>query len=282
MNLPSASHLLDMRQQFPQSIGPADRAWQYAQSGPNRAIILPNKLPAILFRGQNKRFSPCRSALGRGLSQVAKPQIADLTLNSLAMLATRLAQRIWFCKELEEHPGAKWFEHQKLQGFEFALAQHYGIPTGYVDLSESFDVSCFFATCHVDSCGVWHPCKSGNGVVYLLPTDQMPIRPDALQPIGLQVLPRPQEQFGWVIVCGFDADFEDVPGLRMFEFAHDETTSRHFLNMFSNGRDLFPDDAMASIAAQIMTSKSLPEATVAAVAQSLERRALNRKRIRPV
>ncbi|WP_292387575.1 FRG domain-containing protein, partial [Mesorhizobium sp.] len=154
--------------------------------------------------------------------------------------------------------------------FEFALAQHYGVPTGYMDLSESFDVACFFATCSLDTAGKWRPCTTGSGVLYLLPTERMPIRPDALQPIGLQMLPRPKEQFGWLIVCGINFDFEDVPGLQLFEFAHDESVSRYFLDMFSFGRSLFPDDAMATVADTIMASSSLPEGIVVSVAQSLQ------------
>lgn len=271
MTLPSAAHLFEMRQEFALDVGPTDRRWEYVRVTPDRAIILPDRLPAQLFRGQNARFIPCRTALGRGLSQTAKPQLADLTLNSLAKLATRLVWRMWFCKELEEHPGARWLADQKLKGFEFALAQHYGIPTGYMDLSESFDVSCFFATCYMDRSGRWHPCVSGSGVMYLLPTERIPIRPEMLQPIGLQVLPRPLEQFGWVIVCGIDVDFEDLPGLELFEFDHEEIVSNYFLNMFSSGRDLFPDDAMASVADLIVASNSLPEAIVISVAESLAR-----------
>ena len=101
--------------------------------------------------------------------------------------------------EITGHDGAKY----PLNLFEVLL-------TGYMDLSESFDVSCFFATCYVDKARTWQPRTEGVGVMYLLPTERIPIRPDVLQPIGLQVLPRPREQFGWVIVCGIGSDFEDI------------------------------------------------------------------------
>jgi hypothetical protein len=264
-----AQHLLEVREQFAINLRPDERQWEYAQAGSDKAIILPTNLPPQLFRGQTARHSPTLTTLARGSSTGLTPWIRDLKLAGQAKLVERIARRIWFCKELEAHPGAAWLADQKLKGFEFALAQHYGISTGYMDLSESFDVSCFFATCFEDKAGKWHPCTAGVGVMYLLPTEGIPIRPEVLQPIGLQVLPRPREQFGWVIVCGIGSDFEDIPGLQALEFSHSEAVSRYFLEMFSDGKALFPDDAMATVAARISKSETLPESTVLSVVRDL-------------
>ena len=138
-----------------------------------------------------------------------------------------------------------------------------------MDLSESFDVSCFFATCYVDKARTWQPRTEGVGVMYLLPTERIPIRPDVLQPIGLQVLPRPREQFGWVIVCGIGSDFEDIPGLQMLEFNHSESVGRHFLHVFSGGAALFPPDSMAEVADAIMASTALPASLTESVVRDL-------------
>ena len=105
--------------------------------------------------------------------------------------------------------------------------------------------------------------------MYLLPTERIPIRPDVLQPIGLQVLPRPREQFGWVVVCGIGSDFEDIPGLQMLEFEHSESVGRHFLQTFSDGADLFPPDAMAEVADRIMASAAVPESLAETVVGDL-------------
>jgi hypothetical protein len=260
MTLPSAEFLLEMREQFSLDVHSDEREWEYVKVDPDRAAIYPSSCPSVLFRGQNARYSPSLTALGRYLAKPPVARIRDLDLIGQARLAERLIRRLWFCNELEEHPGSKWLSSQKLQGFEFALAQHYGIPTGYMDLSESFDVSCFFATCYIDKLGGWQPCTSGAGIMYMVPIERLPIRPDVLQPIGLQILPRPREQFGWVIVCGIGTDFEDIPGLQAFEFEHNESVSRYFLEKFSEGDDLFPADAMATVADRISASKLLPQA----------------------
>lgn len=269
MDLLPADHLLDLRGQFALETTAEERQWEYFHTAPNSAVIQPAGLPAVLFRGQGARYSPSFTSLARGLGASQTLRISDLSLLSQAKLAERLIRRVWFGKDLESHPAAKWLTNQRLERFDHALAQHYGIPTGYMDLSESFDVSCFFATCYVDESGTWQARTEGVGIMYLLPTERIPIRPDVLQPIGLQVLPRPREQFGWVVVCGIGGDFEDIPGLQILEFTHSESVGRHFLNMFAGGASLFPPDAMAEVADAIMASAVLPRSLTESVVRDL-------------
>jgi len=269
MDLPPAEHLLDLRDQFALSTAASDRQWEYFRASQDTAVIQPTRMPPVLYRGQGARYSPSLTSLARGLGTVHVARMSELDLLGQAKLADRLIRRIWFSNELESHPAAVWLSEQRLARFDHALAQHYGIPTGYMDLSESFDVSCFFASCFVDKAGKWQPHTEGTGVMYLLPTERIPIRPDVLQPIGLQVLPRPREQFGWVVVCGMGSDFEDIPGLQMLEFQHSEAVGRHFLATFADGADLFPPDAMAEVADKIMSSTVVPEPLVESVVGDL-------------
>lgn len=269
MRLAPAEYLLELRDQFASSITADERQWEYFRASPSTAVILPAALPSALFRGQGARYSPSLTSLGRGLSTKPVARISDLSLTGQAKMAERVIRRLWFSKEVENHPAAMWLEQQRLERFDHALAQHYGIPTGYMDLSESFDVSCFFATCEPDDAGQWRPRTEGVGVMYMLPTERIPIRPDVLQPIGLQVLPRPREQFGWLVVCGMGNDFEDIPGLQLLEFEHNESVGRYFLSKFSAGADLFPPDAMAEIADRIMRSNDLPGEMATSVVRDL-------------
>lgn len=269
MNIPPADCLLDLRDQFKLGFTADERQWEYFRSSPETGVILPVGRPPVLFRGQGARYSPSFAALARELGASKGVPIAQLDLLGQAKLAACITRNIWFCRELETHPAALWLAEQKVVSFDHALAQHYGIPTGYMDLSESFDVSCFFATCYPDEQGKWTPHADGIGVMYMLPTERIPVRPDALQPIGLQVLPRPREQFGWVVVCGINCDFEDIPGLQMLEFYHNEAIGRHFLRMFSGGRDLFPPDSMSTLADSIMVSTVLPAARAESVVRDL-------------
>lgn len=269
MDLLPAEHLLDLRDQFALNRTSDETRWEYFQGAPNTAVIKPAHQPAVLFRGQGARYSPSFASLGRELGTRQTPRLSELNLLGQAKVADRIVRRVWFSRDLESHPAAQWLTNQRLERFDHALAQHYGIPTGYVDLSESFDVSCFFATCYVDKCGKWQPRDEGAGVVYLLPVDRIPIRPDVLQPIGLQVLPRPREQFGWVVVCGIGSDFEDIPELQLLEFTHSKSVGLQFLHMFSGGTKLFPPDAMADVAEAIMASDALPASLTDSVVSDL-------------
>jgi hypothetical protein len=271
MKIAPAEHLLDLRDQFVLGVTADERQWEYFRASRETAVIQPTRLPPALFRGQGLRHSPSLTSLGRRLGKVPVRRISDLDLLGQAKFADCLIRRIWFSKELQNHPAAIWLTEQRLECFDHALAQHYGIPTGYMDLSESFDVSCFFATCYVDEAGKWQPHADAKdtGVMYLLPTQRIPIRPDALQPIGLQVLPRPREQFGWLVVCGIGDDFEDIPGLQMLEFRHSESVGRYFLQQFASGADLFPPDAMAKVAEKIMSSTAVPPSLAESVVSDL-------------
>ncbi|MBQ0934571.1 FRG domain-containing protein [Ideonella paludis] len=241
-----AEHLIEMCKEFRTEVSPATRRWEYFRAESGKAVLLPANFAKVLFRGQTCRYTPSLSPLGRGLEPGVR-RIRDLPLRSQAKLVERVARRLWFSREMKSHPGYQWLASQHLDSFEGALAQHYGVPTGYMDLSESFEVACFFATCELDTTGTWRAKEAGTGVLYMLPTDHIRIRPDGLQPIGLQVLPRPCEQFGWLVVCGIGDDFEDIPGLQMMEFSHLPEVGRFFLDKFSGGEALFPPDAAACV-----------------------------------
>lgn len=273
MKLPSAKILLEYRKIYSPhcQISASERKWAYFTKKDGKLIILPLSWQKCLFRGQNRHHEPSLTSLGRGIEIDSD----SLSLIDQTRFAERIIRRVWFINELKKHPAALWLAEQRLDCFDLALAQHYGIPTGYMDMSESFDVSCFFATCRVGDDGKWQPCSEGIGVVYLLHTNQIKIGPDTSLPIGLQVLPRPKEQFGWVVNCGIHCNFEDIPGLMILKFEHDKSVSQYFLDKFNNGESLFPPDTMADIAKKILCSTLLPKALTGTVINDLRRQMKN-------
>ena len=256
--LQSAKELLEMREVFSLKDSPEERRWELFQpSGGGPGMILPALLPGHLFRGQNKRYRPCRSKLARYLAP-GDHQIPQRSVSDQARIAELIARRLWFLKELEGHPASKWMKTRGLDRFPMPLAQHYGVPTGYIDLTESFDVACFFATCYEDPDRKWHPCTTGSGVIYMLPTAQLRFGLDMVHPIGLQPFARPRVQWGWVGVVGTNDDFERVSTLQIYEFRHDRSVSEYFLNAFGEGTHLFPLDPLAQAAETAMTSAVIP------------------------
>jgi hypothetical protein len=270
--IPSAHLLLEIRENYQLPISQQERRWEYVHYLPDAVGIVRSQNPGILFRGQNQRYRPSLSSLARGITPNEKLMSA-LPFRDQARLIERIVRRVWFLREWQRHPASKWFKTQRIHGFEMPLAQHYEIPTGYIDLTESFDVACFFATCFKDkNDGIWCPCTEGTGVIYKLPIDGLPVRPDALQPIGLQPFPRPREQWGWVIVTGvvgLGNDFEEVRRLEPVEFQHEKEVSKYFLNKFNKGVDLFPPDDLAQIATEILRSDILPTSVLDRTLQDL-------------
>jgi hypothetical protein len=168
-------------------------------------------------------------------------------------------------------PAAKWARQQNVNLNGEALAQHYGLATGYMDLTSSFDVACFFATCQYDPrTGCWVPATHGEGVLYRLNWRVIPQQSGRIQPIGLQPFPRPAEQWAWTLELYLGEDFESAPGLQGIRFSHAEYVGEYFLQKFDSGRLLFPSDPLAGLAERILSSTILPERILREVIDDLK------------
>ena len=92
----------------------------------------------------------------------------------------------------------KWPNGERLSVDKIALAQHYELDTGYLDLSHDFDVAAFFATCYRRG-AEWQPQIDGIGIAYRIELSRIPHGPlKFAQAVGLQPLPRPEQQRAWV------------------------------------------------------------------------------------
>lgn len=223
---------------------------------------------SALYRGQNTRYTPMLPSIARGLLSTDIVKICEAPISDQAKIILRLAQSWWFGKELARHPIFTHAMNQNLDLNEIALAQHYGISTGYLDLSDDFNVSAFFATCHETPDG-WQPVDSGVGVVYRV---KLRSTLDSLRsyiPLGPQKLPRPYEQSAWVVEMPFCHGFEGWPGVEMLAFQHDHRVGKHFLEMFQGGALLFPADPLADVAREILLCHEIPRDLIEAVLESL-------------
>lgn len=210
-----------------------------------------------LFRGQTARHFPLLPSIARGLQAVDIDQLWRSSLSDQAKLLLRLAQSWWFSRELKCHPIAKHAAGQHLDLDEIGLAQHYGIPTGYLDLTDDIDVAAFFATCHQTPNG-WEPVDQGIGVVYWVALKAHGNPFGVYTPLGPQQLPRPTEQCAWVTELPLCHSFEGWPSVRMMQFHHDRRVGEHYLNMFDGGKKLFPKDPLADVAAEILGCREIP------------------------
>ena len=232
-----------------------------------RARLFPSDPSPVLYRGQNRRYSPSFPTIARSFSRRVS-MVRDLPEEDQAALATDLARTWWFGEEIERHPAMRWAASQNIAFDKTALAQHYELPTGYIDLTQSFSVACFFATCEKRE-GAWRPKESGRGVIYAFDYTVLERPLSLVVPVGLQPLPRPAEQWAWVVEMSLGQDFEAFPAVRWMQFEQDPGVSKHFLEMFDHGRDLFPPDAMGDVARHIRSAKAIPKRFVDSAVKEL-------------
>lgn len=191
-----------------------------------------------LYRGQSCYYEKCLPSLYRK----EWPPIQTLE---------RLVQIEDFKTILNDNPAVQDFIKEGLIVNYVGLAQHYGIETNIIDLTNSFGVAAFFATSDYNSLtGCYRPVKEviRKGVIYFLPMGMFTPTPQTdknqIFPIGMDVLPRPGEQRGFCAYLEKGQDFNDVFGLNRFFFWHNEQASVECHRRMGFGMALFPYDPM--------------------------------------
>lgn len=128
---------------------------------------------------------------------------------------------------LREHPfkevSDKWGYHVDYHG----LAQHYGIPTSLLDLTSSVEVAAFFAVARWDDeSNGFLPMVSGTGVMYRLDWTRFgPGYSKFFEPVGFGPGLRPVRQHAWTFRPKPGVDFQSIPHVTAFEFAHSKAAS---------------------------------------------------------
>ncbi|WP_175241145.1 MULTISPECIES: FRG domain-containing protein [Burkholderia cepacia complex] len=268
MEIAPASALIEMSKRNEGHRSRRDASWYWYEEGDLGGAI-PFSV-STLYRGQNAHHTPMLPSIGRGLQSHDIEKIHQGSIADQARIIFRVAQAWWFSRELTHHPISHHAAGQRLDLDPIALAQHYGIPTGYLDLSDDFNVSAFFATCHETKDG-WKPVEAGVGVMYRVHLRKLQPPFDNYIPLGPQPLPRPSEQCAWVTALPFCHSFEGWPGVELLPFEHDRHVGQHFLEMFEGGERLFPPDPLADVAAEILACGEIPSDIVEAALESYEK-----------
>lgn len=198
----------------------------------------------VANRGQPSEHLPCVPSLAR--------------LKSPAEQLVALCQSVAFEAVIGEHPYVRLCESVKFLDSPLfidkeGLAQHYGLPTDLLDVSNSFDVASFFAT------SMWDPATrrylpvkfSGTpGVMYrVTPTFFMLGQSEAaFRDVGWQPLHRPEQQRAAAFRMKKGMDFVALPTVQKVLFSHSAKVSTRIWKSFEGGTALFPSDAPAELA----------------------------------
>lgn len=140
MEIIDANALLEISPDFDDHRTKRSSCWYWARDEDGYMSGLP--FVSALFRGQNQLFSPMLPSISRGL-QSDSGELCKKSATDQAKIILRFAQAQWFGRELDYHPITSHAAAQKLKLDRIALAQHYGIATQYLDLTDDFNVSAF-------------------------------------------------------------------------------------------------------------------------------------------
>ncbi len=203
-----------------------------------------------LFRGQADVSSPCYSKAYRGFPLVRRPR--ELSEEHRVKFLALQAKTLWYISLLQKHPAIPYARIRNIKMNNFAIAQHYGMPTPYLDLTQSIEIASFFACCEYRD-NAWQPKLTGKGVVYsFAPMSNCEL-------FGLVTFSRPVLQKAWFVFLPFGVDFEKLPQVKKFVFNHTPEGSKHYLEMFNSGKDLFPEDPAEDVAKDIINSSAIPK-----------------------
>lgn len=200
------------------------------------------------YRGQNEDYGVCKTTLDRCQSQ-------DEQFISIC-------KTVAFEELLEVHPFVEFVRLLPPLGENHlclnltGMAQHYGLHTNYLDITNNFDVACFFAACKFEN-REWKPLSniSKPGIIYeifemVLPPafENKNNKELHLEYLGWQPLPRPEQQRASVLKVAKDTNLDKVSGVEKYYFKHSINQSKKIWKQFDEGKALFPNDSAADLA----------------------------------
>ncbi len=249
-------------------IGRVKRKWGWWHNPDGTKGLGPIHGTRYLYRGQNRRYWSCPPTISRNVYTRAH-SLNDLESIEQYKILDSLVRSDWYCEIIKSHPAFRWANNENFSIDRMSLAQHYELPTGYIDLTESIEVALFFACCTFTE-GEWTPKSKGKGILYRLDWVESPdnIR-SRIKAIGFQPFARPYAQWAWTAEMILGEDFEDIPGVEAVLFDHNEALGERLLDMFNGGEVLMCGDPVFDWASNIKHSNELPRSNGLAIVDDI-------------
>lgn len=139
-------------------------------------VIIEQSARRNYYRGENQIFPKSLPTLQRSLKKYKTVKEEELYRLVADM---RIAEFSFFLNKFQHVKN--WNKSDVL--YE-ALAQHYGLETSWLDITNDFNVALFFATCYWDN-GEWKPLTKEQtevdenhkyGMIFHMPSNRMPMR----------------------------------------------------------------------------------------------------------
>ena len=222
-------------------------------------IMMPmSRTPFTFYRGQWKFFDNCLPLLYR--------YKGDEFLRQRLLSQFQIAEMILV---MQSHPviydlmmGAldiPVLGKIKLPILYDGLAQHYGINTEYLDLTNNIWSAAFFASSQYRD-GKYYPYEIQEdsqlddryGVIYRLKfvddeKQKLDFSKEKISPIGLQYFNRPGRQCAFVKKMSEEENFNDTQNLEKIFFRHDNNANRLIYTLCQMGKQFYVDDSLANV-----------------------------------
>lgn len=218
--------------------------------------------PFIYYRGQSRFHEPCVPSLYRRNDKGEQPSEVDIAYHKLKICEFEML--------LATHPVLCELSHH-ISVNPVALAQHYGLATEYLDITNSKWIAAFFASTWYDyKTDTYHPVgrdyEEGYGVMYISKPYEAGGATDGFISknvvIGYQYFERPTKQssFGYKMQMG--EDFNESPYFERVLFRHDLDASKIVYDMSYKQRRFIPKDNLSRLARQIAESNEITRKAV--------------------
>ncbi len=260
---------------------------------PHGTVITQGKRGSY-YRGETCIYARSASTLSRPLDRL--PSEEDRLLYRL-VADMRIAEFTFFIHKFDR---VRHWEDYGLTVLEEPLAQHYGLETDWLDITNDFNTALFFATCKWDDdSGEWYPLTKAQiehnddtryGVLFHMPAwravmsnmlvaarpgnQNMQDKEGLILPIGYQPFMRCHSQYGYGLYMKTPAPLQENISFEKLHFPQSEQLSDAIFELMEGGKKIYPREGLDDFSDIIKSIKAATHFSEAAFQAALQKNQL--------